>query len=277
MSAAYCSRLIFLKSTQFRTQPGFHWLKKTNAALLRFKSVDIVSAIENFQSFLPEASGKSIELPNLQNFEYLLVKFQTISKMFVRIAICAKMSCQHFLKLLNLGFFVELNTTFISLLGQVWTLSKDMCKKTVEIFNKLQDFMKCFKSGKRWLPEDYIFPTNLSDFLEDDWKEEILPDFKDSKNLLSKTKKNIFNLVSFEEDTEVEFKNVKILNSEKLEEEISALELKGEKSVKKVNISKICQTDYEIGEPIDRNSLLGGNNSLKRKMDKKNKNKMHNR
>lgn len=263
--------MIFLKTTQFRTQPGFQWLKKTNAALLRFKSVDIVSAIDNFLAFLPEASGKTIELPNLQNFEFLLVKFQTISKIFVRIAICAKISCQHFLKLLNLGFFVELNTVFISLLGQVWTLSKEMCKKTVEIFNELQQFVKCFKTGKRWLPKHYVFPTNLSDFLEDDWKEEILPDFSDARNLLSKTKKNIFNLVSFEEETDIEFKNVKMLNSEKLEAEISALEINDEKIVKKSNISKICQNNYEIGEPIDRNSLSTENNSLKRKMEKKNK------
>lgn len=269
-----------MKTTQFRTQPGFQWLKKTNAALLRFKSVDIVSAIENFLSFLPEASGKTIELPNLQNFEFLLVKLQTISKMFVRIVICAKMSCQHFLKLLNLGFFVELNTVFISLLGQVWSLSKEMCKKTVEIFNKLQEFMKCFKTGKRWLPENYNFPMNLSDFLEDDWKEEILPDFSDSKNLLSKTKKNIFNLVSFGEDTtaDIQFKNVKILNSGKLEEEISALEINEEKDVREIKISKICQNDYEIGEPIDRNSLLmGGNNSLKRKIEHKKKKKTQKR
>lgn len=180
------------------------------------------------------------------------------------------MSCQHFLKLLNLGFFVELNTVFISLLGQVWSLNKEMCKKTVEIFNKLQEFMKYFKTGKRWLPENYKFPTDLGVFLENDWKDEILPDFSNSKSLLSKTKKNIFNLVSFEK--------VKILNSGQLEEEISALEIKEEKDVKKIKISKICQNDYEIGEPIDRNSLsMDGKNSLKRKIEKKNKKKTQKR
>ncbi|KAJ6633873.1 hypothetical protein Bhyg_16875 [Pseudolycoriella hygida] len=181
-TGALTSRLIARRSSSFRSQCGFKAFRKTNVALCRLKDISIISVLENFLGTLPDyiVEGAKLSLPTYDNFEFVMLRLQGLSKLLLRIAVSSRQSFALFRDMIKRNLFVETSALYVGLLAQIWHLAKTLSIKTREYYDALYRYKKYFpmksadgSSVKALLCE------NLEDFLTEEWRNEF---FTDSKN-----------------------------------------------------------------------------------------------
>lgn len=181
---------------QFRMMKGMQDMKKVQQGLKRYFDMNIVDIIETFMSFLGESDDISVKLniPYRQNFDYLLIKLQGLSKLLVRIIICAKNSASFFLGLVKAGSFYIKGTIIISTVGKLWDLCRNMCKTIVRHFNELAPCRVMFKirPGINCPLSDYKFPEKLDVWLGKEWNEFVNNPTCDHKMLLKEEEQQTF-------------------------------------------------------------------------------------
>lgn len=175
---------------------GMQDLKKVQQGLNRYFDMNIVNIIQTFMSFLvePDDNNAKLSIPYQQNFDYMLIKLQGLSKLLVRIIVCAKHSASFFLGLIKAGSFYIKGTIIISTVGKVWDLCRNMCKTIVRHFNELGAFRIMFKikPGLDSLLTDYKFPDKLDVWLGKDWNEFINNSTCDHKMLVRDEEIQVF-------------------------------------------------------------------------------------
>lgn len=194
--AALASRLIARRSNSFRAQYGFKLLRKTNIAMSRLGDLDIIFDLENFLGSLPTYSepGK-IPLPTRNNIDFVLIRLQSLSKLFQRILTCAKDAATFFLNYVNQNFFLETCVMYLGVLAEIWTLAQTFCIQTVKFYAEIFRFRQFFRNNKIvWLPAGYELPETLDEFLEFDkdlenLKERII--IESTKHVKNETKKTL--------------------------------------------------------------------------------------
>lgn len=167
-AAAMASRLIARRTHSFRVQPSFSYFRKMNIALCRLKELNIYADIKDTQKAIGVAkTARKLDdkyyLPDRGNFFYFLTKFQSFTKLLVRIVMCARESHRLFLELLHRAAFIEIISLFISVLAEVWTICREMCKNAVQFYNQFypfyaNNFEKSNSLPKRlnkWLGDEY--------------------------------------------------------------------------------------------------------------------------
>lgn len=173
-ASALVSRLIARRAHSFRLQHLFRFLRKTHIALCRFKELNITETIGNVNSStsLYQLDGEVI-LPTAANVEFLLVRLQSAAKILLRIVSCARESFTGCMEMLNMGFFVETMTTFLTALSTVWSICVEMGKGCVCYYNELMQYRVFFVEKKRsWLPKDCELPKRLEKWLGEEWTRE---------------------------------------------------------------------------------------------------------
>lgn len=174
-AAAMASRLIARRAQSFRVQPSFMYFRKMNIALCRLKELNIYQDIFDIKNAIGVAkTARKLDdkyyLPDQQNFFHFLTKFQSFSKLLVRIVMCARQSHRLFLELLHRAAFIEAISLFSSVLAEVWTISIEMCKNAVKFYNGFYPFYaknydKSQTLPKRlneWLGEEYTEYIDIS-------------------------------------------------------------------------------------------------------------------
>lgn len=139
-----------------------------NIALCRLNELNIYEEIKDMQKAIAVAkTARSLDdkyyLPTQENFFFFLTKFQSFTKLMIRIVVCAQDSHRLFLELLHRAAFVEAISIFISTLAEIWTICIEMCKSAVQFYNQFRRyFVKYYEKLKelpkhldRWLAEDY--------------------------------------------------------------------------------------------------------------------------
>ncbi|XP_055695650.1 uncharacterized protein LOC129797273 isoform X2 [Lutzomyia longipalpis] len=172
--AARISRLIARMSHQFRSTPGFKSIRKLNIALLRAKEIKIESCIDNilacFPAYLGEMQG-GVLLPSRQYFEYTMLKMMGFAKILCRVVYMTKEVARFFLSTLNLGHFLELGTVVLATVAEIWKCSRNLCKNTVLMYNKMIGMRKNFvRSGQDFL-KSFHLPQHLEQWLGGDWED----------------------------------------------------------------------------------------------------------
>lgn len=164
-------------------------LRKTNVALSRLHNINIIELLSNFLGSLPDYQlpGK-ISLPTKDNFDFILIRLQCLSKLLLRIATCARESSCAFLKYIHRNFFWETCIIYISLLSQIWTITKQLCQHTIDIYGNLYSFRQHFRNNKKhWLndTESLALPNTLDEWVGEDLKWELMVKTTLNKNLKS--------------------------------------------------------------------------------------------
>lgn len=162
------SRLIARRAHSFRVQPSFMYFRKMNIALCRLKELNLYQDIKDIQMAI--GVGKTARklddkyyLPDENNFFHFLTKFQSFTKLLMRIVICARESHRLFLELLHRSAFIETISLFIAALAEVWSICIEMCKNAVKFYNGFYPFYaKNYAKSKslpkklnKWLGEEY--------------------------------------------------------------------------------------------------------------------------
>lgn len=173
--SALASRLVARRCHSFRSQYGFQFLRKTTVAVARLHQVNIIDILSNFLGTLPDYQlPTKISLPTRDNFDYVLIRLQGLSKIFVRIVVCAK-ECSHaFLKYIHRNFFLETCVLYVGLLAQIWDLAKRLCESTVDLYAKLFPFRLHFKNNKKQWNNGHsveFLPETLDTFIGVDFEE----------------------------------------------------------------------------------------------------------
>lgn len=171
---------------QFRMFRGFHEMRKVHQALSRYSKMDIIGTIENFHAFLPEPEGlKKIRVPYRENIEYILLKLQGLSKLFLRIIACCKKSASYFLRMVwNAGFLLK-GTIFVANLGKIWDMSREMCKELIFGYDKIFQYKDLVKARRTIFGSDsYGFPEKLGEWLGDDYKDLVLKESTEIQALM---------------------------------------------------------------------------------------------
>ncbi|CAO1396575.1 unnamed protein product [Diamesa hyperborea] len=237
VESAHLFRFIFMNCKQFRMMKGMQDMKKVQQGLKRYFDMNMVDIIETFMSFLvePDDVSAKLNIPYRQNFDYLLIKLQGLSKLLVRIIICAKNSASFFLGLVKAGSFYIKGTIIISTIGKVWDLCRNMCKTIVRHFNELAPCRVMFKirPGINCLLSDYKFPEKLDVWLGTEWNEFVNNPTCDHKMLLTEKEQQ-----SFVKNLESNESMLRLKNESTEDEPI-------EPKRKKLKVEKVPQVNIE--------------------------------
>lgn len=161
-------------------------MKKSHQALLRYLNMDVATAVETFKGFITDETSKIITLPYQQNLDYILIKFQGLSKILVRVVGCLKKCASYFLGLVKAGSFYSKGMVFLSTISSVWCQSRDVCKNVVSQYNRLREFRENLvaKPGASWVDYEYELPEKLELWLGEDWTQSIINETFDKRLLL---------------------------------------------------------------------------------------------
>lgn len=181
--AALASRLIARRAPSFRAQHGFQLMRKTNIALCRLHECNVTHILNEFLGTLPAyrlGAAAPLELPTRDNFDYVLVRLQSLGALLLRIARTARQASELFVYYLQRGFFVETAVLHVGVLSQIWLQAQRMCSATVELHDALREYAGFFGEQQPWLVGQLadgeavasVAGQRLSDLLGDAWRDE---------------------------------------------------------------------------------------------------------
>ncbi|XP_053671131.1 uncharacterized protein LOC128721405 [Anopheles nili] len=176
-SAAFLTRFCNRWKNRLRNMHGFQIMRRINQTLVRVKNLDLVRALMDFHSFLPESSyiEKEVNLPVRSNLEYVLLRMQTLSKLLLRIVCLCKQAARYHLKQVANKFLFNLYSMFLGLMGELWLFARSVSRRTDHFYSELYTALAILPVTKEtWLPESYQFPTSLSSWHGDEFVREIL-------------------------------------------------------------------------------------------------------
>lgn len=173
-TGALTSRLIARRVNSFRSQAGFKALRKTNIALCRLKEINIVGVTENFLGTLPDyiVDGVALSLPTYENYQFVMLRLQSLSKLLLRIAVCSRQSSIIFRDMIQRNFFIEISALYIALLAQIWDLAKQLAIKTRDFYDALHPYGKYFPSKGKDNGFNVVLCKKLETFLTSEWTNE---------------------------------------------------------------------------------------------------------
>lgn len=179
-AAALASRLIARRAHSFRVQPSFMYFRKMDIALARLKELNLYDECKDMKDAIGIAkTARKLDdkfyLPSEQNFHHFLCKFQSFTKLLVRIVMCARESHKLFIEIIHRSAFIETISLFMAVVAQIWSICIDMCKCAVQFYNKFYMFYAINYNRSSDLP------NRLDYWLADDYKEYI--DFALNQNV----------------------------------------------------------------------------------------------
>ncbi|XP_037031722.1 uncharacterized protein LOC119071135 [Bradysia coprophila] len=205
-TAALTSRLIARRVNSFRSQAGFKALRKTNIALCRLKDINIVGVVENFLGTLPDyiVDGAMLSLPTYENFQFVMLRLQSLSKLLLRIAVCARESSALFRDMIQRNFFIEISALYIALLAQIWDVAKRLSIKTRDFYNSLYPYRKYFplKSKSTMDGTTVVLSNKLESFLTSEWTNEFFNQSLDHSQFGKREKDLGIDFGDFDDDGE---------------------------------------------------------------------------
>lgn len=161
MTATTLSKLIYVHKNEYRLMRGFREMKKVNQACNRYKQFSITNTLNNL---LDKLNNDKL-LPARENLDYVLVKLLGVSKLLCRIITCAKRASCYYLSIIELGHLLGKSMLFLSHLSTLWDSGRNICITVVKAYNNLFEFSCKLKLMKKWLPDTFELPADLSSWL----------------------------------------------------------------------------------------------------------------
>lgn len=214
-----------------RMMKGFHEMKKSHQALLRYLNMDLATAMETFMGFIAEESGGKVTVPYRQSLDYILIRLQGLAKLLIRVVECSKNSAKFFLGLIKAGSFYMKGAIFLSTLAAVWNRSREFCKFVVEQYDKLIEFrMKLEeKPGTKWIDGQYELPETLEIWIGEDYTKLITNETYDIRLLLKEN--DIQDFLDNKDDFSDVLRRIKVEDDNCADRDVSMEDVKSEETL----------------------------------------------
>ncbi|KAK3930516.1 Nucleolus and neural progenitor protein [Frankliniella fusca] len=213
--AATLSRLIYRMKNLFHGDKGFKTIEKINHCLRHYLSLNLVSMFDNFFRTIPwDCSEKEIYCPTKQMLEYILLRTQGLSALLCRIVHTCLEGAFLFKSRMSSGHHWHVSLLCLGVISRIWAIAKHLFESCVKWYNAMLPFLKVFQpSGPVWLAEGYIFPPDLTKWLDVSWAETNVSAYENASNL----SENSGICLLYDDDDDVDDNDVKA------EEEVSPL------------------------------------------------------
>lgn len=175
VEAALLSRCIYRMKLKFRNCKDFKSLEKINRILLTYLEMNIKSTLKTFYGLVPPEVGSICTyLPTKNILNYVLVRLQGLAKLMCRLVETTQIALEHFKERIRLGHFWYLALIGSGIASRLHVLAKRILSNTCNVYDQMHQYAKKLKNGKaaEWLPEDYILPERLIEWLDIPWEEE---------------------------------------------------------------------------------------------------------
>ncbi|XP_023012322.1 uncharacterized protein [Leptinotarsa decemlineata] len=198
------SRIIYRMKQKFRSAKDFKALEKLNKALEILFKLDIQNDVTTFMELIPPRYKDETYLPTKNMLDYLLVRFQGLTKLMERIVETCKISAFLLSMRMKTGHFWRVGFISFALVSRVYILAKFNTNRICEFYRKLLPFSNKLQNlGKNWLPLGYMLPKDLKEWMNVSWL-----DFDDVVQIIETPEisdiMKFFDLVENEDD-DVEF------------------------------------------------------------------------
>ncbi|XP_060529060.1 uncharacterized protein LOC132703674 [Cylas formicarius] len=169
--AAILARTIYRMKMKFRNSKEFKTLEKINRALKNYYSVNVVRDLKQFLDLLPrEYDDESTYLPTKNMLCYILIRLQGLAKVMTRIYDSCEIAADLFKKRLLVGHFWKIAIIAYAMVSRIFILVKFCTKFICDTYGKLYSYLSCLKNpGVEWLPEGYVLPADLREWLNVAW------------------------------------------------------------------------------------------------------------
>ncbi|KAK4875023.1 hypothetical protein RN001_011445 [Aquatica leii] len=166
--AAFLSRFIYCSKTKLRHNKAIKVLQKINQALLRYLRMDLVKHFQVFLDMIPY-DNESVYLPTRSMLQYLLVRLQGAAQLMVRIVETSKIAGYLLNQHISIGHMWKVLFLSLGIVSRIYVLSKNLAKFCCTLYTQLLPFTKSLEDLKHhWLPNDYILPSDLKQWLNTD-------------------------------------------------------------------------------------------------------------
>lgn len=218
---ALLSRCIYRMKMKFRSDKGLKAMEKTNRALLQYLRLNFINTFSTFYETVPQKFDPEMYLPSRDMLDFVLVRLQGMTKLLCRIAGCAHEAALLMQNRICIGHFWKVAFICFGLLSRIWVLIKNILVHCCKVYNDLLPYREQLQSKNKWLPQEYVFPTDLKAWLEVGWiLDTIIPKIPDAK--LPKTNSEVEDddvqfsseYIDIENDSDVEMISEYTLNKE---------------------------------------------------------------
>lgn len=236
---------------KFRTSKDFKALEKLTKSLQRYFNMNLPSDLQNLAELIPENSYDELYLPARNLVNYILVRIQGASKLMEYIIeTCVDIASMLIMRI-QTGHFWKIGFILFSIVSRVYVLSRHTTKTLCNFYSQLLPISKKLQNeGKQWLPENYIFPHNLENWLEIDLLKMDKEFQKIHETISVPDILNYFNLVE-DSDSDVAISDEYILLKDDKEVINISTEMKErDKSLSKRMLSELNSSE-DIGEIIE--------------------------
>lgn len=102
--------------------------------------------------------------------DFLLVRLQGLGKTLCRVLETCKVISELTLQRFRLGHFWKIAAIIYAITARIFVISKNIFKFVCELYLNLLPFSSSLNNaGGQWLPDGYVFPPRLDQWLELDW------------------------------------------------------------------------------------------------------------
>ncbi|XP_058792007.1 uncharacterized protein LOC131664722 [Phymastichus coffea] len=234
--AALLSRLIYRMKSKFRSDKGLKHMEKVNRALLNYLNMSLDKEYELLKE-CTEINNSIVSLPPQQTLEYVLVRTQGFAKLMCRVESTCMIAAYFFKSRLHIGQSWPIAMVAYGVISRIWMLSRHIIKKSCAWYDSVYKYVKMFqKVGIPWLPDAYVLPENLADWLKLSWIE-------DFENFSTKGQwdRSIFDLIEA----------INTIEPDCVIETLTAENSSSKQNPIQANISVITE-DIDYGVPVSR-------------------------
>lgn len=250
--AALLSRCIYRMKMKFRSDKGLKSMEKLNRALLQYKTLKFHVVLSDFLSILLDEGNESSYLPTRNMLDYILVRLQGIVCLMCRAAEAAVTSADSMGSRICIGQFWKIALIMLGIVSRIWLICRDIAKESCQLYKDIKPMRNMLINiGSEWLPNNYIFPDNLEEWVDIDWVD-IKAKFKFKFNKAELPILEIIESSDIEEcgeyiDITDENRTINLINDDN-EQEVT-------KSTETSTMFQLLTQNEDLGEVIDNFSI----------------------
>ncbi|XP_072402939.1 nucleolus and neural progenitor protein [Diabrotica undecimpunctata] len=258
MEAEYLvlSRIVYRMKQKFRTSKDFKFLERIYKCLKVYFNMNLPQYVDRFSELIPRRYKLDTRLPSRNLLDYILIRVQGATKLLEKMVDFCKEAADLLLVRIKTGQFWKVALIVYSIVSRIYTLAKFTVNQLCEVYKKLIGFSKMLLGSKKWLPQGYILPDDLKEWLNISWLDDDIQIIEPS--LPTSEIMKFFDLV---DDSDIEFCDEYILIQE--EKDDKDLEL-----LTPITTFKVDDDDEDPGVVIEIDDIVSPVKKRKRTMSK---------
>ncbi|EFA10549.1 uncharacterized protein LOC135265320 [Tribolium castaneum] len=169
--AALLSRTVYRLKMKFRSSKDFKAVEKLSRVLRTYLQMQFSTTLKYVLDLIPP-NYKVLKTFFLTKnmIDFLLVRLQGLGKTLCRVLDTCKVISELTLQRFRLGHFWKIAAIVYAITARIFVITRGIFKFVCELYGNLLPFSGMLaNAGGQWLPDGYVFPPKLKDWLGVDW------------------------------------------------------------------------------------------------------------